>query len=588
MEGTMPAPEGLPPARYEFADLRLEAGEGLWRGDTALPLPANELAALRLLLARAGEIVSPRELKRTLFGEGRAAADRVAKCVASLRTLLEPTDCIQTVYKRGYRISVAVRRESAQPPGVLPRMAILPVATGHGVQEHLGVALFDQLLGLLNSEGGAFAFITARDSVQTLARRGLQAREIGKTLKADLVLVCLLEATPDHNRLRAEMIRVEDGAQLWTEDMLAKQGQIATLVAKLVNCLASRMEAGDVALSAAATEAEGATSRLRSEANELYLRAHYEWQTFERHRMQDAMPQLHRAIELDPSLTAARIDLAYLGLAQALFGFMPATAAARMVHRAAESIPEGAGNWDALLPALGWTSFHVDRDLPAALRAFAHSSHLAHEGWITRARTLFALSRGRFDEAIGLLRAAIELDPFSPRLQARLAWALHLSGDADAGAAQIRNALAQFPEDEFVQLYGAIILAFRGEAVRACELAQALAARWPHVDFANAVHAYALARAGRDAQARDLMEQLQWLSRERFVLNTFHAAVYAALGDADAALEELRMANENRCPWFFQMLADPRLKPLEGRPEFHALRGVLAKMEAEAARQTLD
>ncbi len=588
MEGSMPAPQGMPPARYEFADLRLEADGMLWRGETALRLPANELAALRLLLERAGEIVPPLELKRTLFGEGRAAGDHVAKCLASLRALLEPTDCIQTVYKRGYRISVAVRKESAQPPRALPRMAILPVATGHGVQEHLGLALFDQLLALLNGEGGTFAFIMARDSVQTLARRGLQAREIGKALESDLVLICLLEATPDHNRLRAEMIRVEDGAQLWTEDMLAKRGQIASLAAKLMNCLASRMEPADVAISAAATGAESAISPLRNEATELYQRAHYEWQTFERHRMQDAMQQLQRAIELDPSLTAARIDLAHLGLAQALFGFMPATAAARMVHRAAEHIPEGAGNWDALLPALGWTSFHVDRNLPAALRAFAHSSHLAHEGWITRARTLFALSRGRFDEAIDLLRGAIELDPYSPALQARLAWALHLSGEADAGTAQIREALAQFPEDEFVQLYGVMILAYGGEAVCACELAQALAARWPHVDFAMAVHAYALARAGRDAQARDLMEQLQWLSRERFVLNAFHAAVYVALGEADAALEELRIANENRCPWFFQMLADPRLKPLEGRPEFNSLRSVLTKMEAEAASQGTD
>ena len=117
-------------------------------------------------------------------------------------------------------------------------------------------------------------------------------------------------------------------------------------------------------------------------------------------------------------------------------------------------------------------------------------------------------------------------------------------------------------------------------------MAQALAARWPHLDFATAVYAYALARAGRNAEAHDLMEQLQWLGRERFVLNTFHAAVYAALGQADAALEELRLANENRCPWFFQMLADPRLKVLSGRQEFEAMRGVLAAMEAEAARET--
>ena len=43
------------------------------------------------------------------------------------------------------------------------------------------------------------------------------------------------------------------------------------------------------------------------------------------------------------------------------------------------------------------------------------------------------------------------------------------------------------------------------------------------------------------------------------------------------------LANEIRCPWFFQMLADPRLKPLKERPEFAAFEASLAAMEANAS-----
>ena len=89
------------------------------------------------------------------------------------------------------------------------------------------------------------------------------------------------------------------------------------------------------------------------------------------------------------------------------------------------------------------------------------------------------------------------------------------------------------------------------------------------------VHAYALACAGRKDEARAILERLQWLSRERFLLNSFNPAVHVALGDLDAAIEELRTANETRCPWFFQMLADPRLKPLHGHPEFEQMRAIL-------------
>ena len=63
-------------------------------------------------------------------------------------------------------------------------------------------------------------------------------------------------------------------------------------------------------------------------------------------------------------------------------------------------------------------------------------------------------------------------------------------------------------------------------------------------------------------------------------------AVYLALGEPDAALAELRTSNEFRCPWFFQMLADPRLKPLEARPEFLQMRHLLAGMEADAQGAT--
>ena len=150
---------------------------------------------------------------------------------------------------------------------------------------------------------------------------------------------------------------------------------------------------------------------------------------------------------------AARVDLANLSVTQAIYGSMSPVIEAGMVRRAAERIPDLAGNADALLPSLGWIDFHVDHNLPAALKAFARSAHLPHDPWTTRARALFALSRRRFDEAIDLLNAAIVLDPYSPLLHARLAWALHLAGESAASVAQARKAIALFPEHDGSLLY---------------------------------------------------------------------------------------------------------------------------------------
>ncbi len=555
----------------------------MWHGNTALKLGAEELGVLRLLLGRMRGIVSPLELKRVVWGDEHAASEMVAKCIAGLRERLRPAECIEHIYKRGYRISAAVETNRALATRGKARLAIVPFAVGNRVPEYLGSTIAEEVAAKLCRAEYSVASDVARDSIVTLARRGNAALEIGRMLNAELVLDGKLYSTPEQLRLRAEMVRAEDGAQLWTEDVAVPREKVVEIERELVNRVSSRIGSEGLSMAAvAATEMARRNSPEQNEAYELYLRAHYEGQTLERHPMQDALGRLQRAVELDPSLVVARVDLAHLSMMQATFGFMPATVAAGVVRRAAAQVPPAAANADSLLPPLGWFQFHVHRDLRAALDAFCRSSNLTHDRGTTRARTMFLLSRHRFEEALCGLEAAIQADPYSAWLHAELAWALHLAGEAEASVAQISKAISQFTEYDGAHLYGAMILAHNGEAARAVELARALEARSPHIDLATSAHAYALACAGRKEEARTLLERLQWLSRERFVMATLDAATYVAMDEDDAALEVLRRANENRCPWFFQMLGDPRLLPLRGQPEFERMRGLLRAMECEA------
>jgi TolB-like protein len=572
-------------------------------------LPPKELAALRLLLENAGQVVSPSQLKQVLWGDVHVTADSVLKCMSSLRARLATESCIQTVYKRGYRFAAEVLWHSGSSAAILPRMAILPFATAYAVPEHLGHAIAEETMTRLSNARNPAVSVLARDSVFALAGRGLTAEQIGKALKADLVLTGTLSAFSSQFRLRAEMIRVEDGVQIWVEDLLVDQDRLAGVESELVERLDFRLAPevpgdrssstgwssavpGDRAsstgqnnllsqLSAAADdEADRDRRNLQREAFDIFLRGHYEWQTLHRHQMQDGLQHLLRAIELDPSLVSAKVDLAHLCVMQAFYGYLSPAVAADHVHRIEESIPDLPQRAPELLPALGWINFHFDRNLPAAIQAFSSSSHLPHDPWITRARSMFTLSRRRFPEAIALLRAAIQEDPFSPWLQSRLAWALHLNGQAAESVNQIQSALNILSEHEFTKFYGALILAYNGDSASALQLAADLVQRLPFFDPAIAVHAYVLACAGRKDEARAILERLQWLSRERFLLNSFNPAVHVALGDHDAAIDELRAADESRCPWFFQMLADPRLKPLHGHPEFQKMHAILTAMEA--------
>lgn len=588
------ASAGFAHSGYRFGGFRLGADGTLHHGERQVYLSLKELAALRLLLAHPGRIISAQELKQALWGDAPGMADSVSKCLVSLRKKLEPEECIETIYKRGYRLAVAVR-PLGEPAGPLPRLAILPFAAEYGVPEHLGAAIAEEAGARIGMARPALASVVARGSVFTLARRGLAPRQIGEMLKADLVLSGTLRALAGQYRLRAEMIHAADGRQAWVEDLLVERSRIGGLETELVNLVKLRMNAGGLSISASAAPDEELEPELgpartarRREAYEFFQRGRYEWQTLERHRMQDALQHLLRAGELDPDLAAARVEVAHLCITQAYYGFMPPTVAADLVRRtvaAPEEIPAGA---EGILAALGWISFHVDRNLPAALWSFRRTNHLPYCPWATRTFTQLALSRHRFHEAIELLQSAIRVDPWSAWLQARLSWAHHLAGEAAAGVKLAHAALERFPLHEGVQLYGAIILAFNGETERAVELAGGLAQRLPYFDLATAVHAYTLAMAGHRDAAQAILERLEWLSRERYVLKTFSPAVYLALDEPDKALAELRSAGESRCPWFFQMLADPRLKPLHERQEFQSMLGILAGMEAEAERDALE
>src|ERR1700739_151648 len=582
-----PSTPDLPGRTFSFGNLHLETDGTLTRGDEIIHLPPKELAALQLLLARAGQIVTHQQLKQALWGDVHVTDDSVPKCMSSLRELLAPDDCIQTVYKRGSRLSAEVHKNELETSEPRPRLVIMPFSVEMNVPIYLGSSIAEETIALLTADQLSPVHVLARDSAFSLAGRGMTAHQAGEALQADLVLTGTLRSLPSHFRLRAEMIRVSAGTQIWVEDMLVSQARAAGLESELANRLFVRLSTYDSFLSRRHALAAGSPQRPnRREAYEVYLRGHHEWQTLQRHRMQEGVEHLARAIELDPSLYAAQIDLANACVNQMISGFVSPKQAADRVRQVAEAMTPSIEGAEAILPPLGWIRFHVDHDLPGAVRAFSTSAHLPHETSITRLRSSFALSRHRFPEAIELLNEALQVDPYSPWLNARLAWAYHLSGEAAKSVAQAEHALEIFPDHEGTNIYGPIVLAHNGQADRAIVIAENLVRQSPYLDPATAVYAYALAKGGRKDEARSILERLQWLGRERFVLNSFIATICAALGDTEGAIAEMQTAADTRCPWFFQMLADPRLEPLHCHPQFAHLQRILERMENAAEKKS--
>lgn len=88
---------------------------------------------------------------------------------------------------------------------------------------------------------------------------------------------------------------------------------------------------------------------------------------------------------------------------------------------------------------------------------------------------------------------------------------------------------------------------------------------------AKALLAYAYAVAGNRKEARKILEELEQLSKQKYVSSFPVAAVYAALGDRDEAFKQLEKAYTERS-WAMGMLkVNPVFDSLRSDPRFSEL-----------------
>jgi adenylate cyclase len=196
-------------------------------------------------------------------------------------------------------------------------------------------------------------------------------------------------------------------------------------------------------------------------------------------------------------------------------------------------------------------------------RAIALDSNyaVAHQ-WLAE----HLLSMGRMTEAIAEARTAVQLDPLAPPTNNTLGFALLCAGQTDEAIAVLRAAIAQDPTAGFLRnnLFASYIVTGQEDEALAF-----LAARGDTSWFSRA-----RVRARNNLRARTAVLDslgrpggLRWVggSHERA------GAVYAHLGERDAALRELERAIAERQPNLEFIKVSPFWKPLHGDPRFAAL-----------------
>jgi tetratricopeptide (TPR) repeat protein len=178
---------------------------------------------------------------------------------------------------------------------------------------------------------------------------------------------------------------------------------------------------------------------------------------------------------------------------------------------------------------------------------------------------------GRFAEAQAVAERARRIDPVSAATQMNVGVILYFARRYDDAVVAIRETLDLAPDfgPAHVML-GRIYLAkgMPDGAVEEMARARGLMGRRPDV---LTPYAYALARAGRQREARAMLDGLREIAKPRTPAPVRLALVHIALGETDRAFEWLEKAIEAR-DWQMALLnVEPTFDVLRSDPRFASL-----------------
>jgi TolB-like protein/Tfp pilus assembly protein PilF/class 3 adenylate cyclase len=411
--------------------------------------------------------------------------------------------------------------------------------------------------------------VISRTSTQKYKSAPDNLREIAKQLGVANVLEGSVQKAADQVRVNVQLINALNDAHLWGDVYDRKLTDIFAVESDIAKTIADTLQAK---LTGAEKQLITAQPTSDLTAYDLYLKGRLLWSKRGGENLRQAIAFYEQAIARDPNYA-----LAYAAMAEAyvLLPFYAGMAQGEVFPKAKAAALKALQLDDKLAGAhtgLAWALCY-DFDMVGSISEFQRAIALnpnyatAHQ-WYGR-HPLTAL--GRLDEAIAEGKRAIELDPLSPVINTDLGQTLFMTRRYDEAIAQLRKTLEIDPTFYYAHYTLGMALQLKGdvptaiaEYTKAQQLSDDLRI---HVLLANIK-----AQSGDKDAAKQMLAELQELSRHRYVRSYWRALLYLSLGKRDEAIRWLEKGVADHegleIAW---IKVDPLLDPLRGDPRFEAL-----------------
>jgi tetratricopeptide (TPR) repeat protein len=365
-------------------------------------------------------------------------------------------------------------------------------------------------------------------------------------------------------RITAQLIDARDDIHLWAQSYERELGEILDVQDSVALDVATQVKAN-----LTPTERQSLTSHssIKPEAYEAYVRGRNELTRQRADAMMEGIRFFERAIELEPLYTRAYAGLADAYSLAANYGAMSTKSALPRAKAAALKALELDPTLGEAHAALGFVRHHLDWDWTGAEAEYKRSIELASSYPLAHLRYAEFLSNsGRHDEALREVRLAEELDPLSVTIESNVGRILYYARRYDEAIRVLQGTLLIHPERGYTHMHLGMSYEQKQmypQAISEFETAEKL------LGFQLTALAHCHARAGRVDEAR---QELKRLELPAVVQDWFFiAAVYAALGDKNAALVRLERAHEDREFFMTYINVYPGFDPLRADPRFQQI-----------------
>ena len=617
---------------YEFGEYRVDPEERiLFRGDDPVPLPPKAFETLLILVQNSGHLVTKDDLMKTVWPDTFVEESNLSQYIFVLRKALgesaQDARSIVTVPGRGYRFVEKVRQvadaggpaeslssqEAAVPENppspvspaipkhrllavalifavvillavaflgwrgtrstdrVAPRrvmLAVLPFQnlTGDPEQEYFADGLTEELITKLGGLHPTQLGVIARTSVMGYKHSDKRLDQIGRELNVQYVLEGSVRRAGDRVRITAQLISVADQSHLWAEDYDRKVEDVVTVQDDVAIAVASETQ---LKLDPSQRTDLARSRTVNPEAYEAYLRGRFFWNKRTEDGFRKSISYFETAIAKDANFAQAYAGLADSYLLLGGYGFEPQRVAMPKAKDAAlkalaidDHLADAYSSLAMIAMQYEWDWKESEKDFKRAIELnpnYSVAHHWYGDGYLA--------AWNRMDESVAELRQAQELDPLSLVINTDLAKRLCSAGKCDEGMQRFHKILEIDPDFALAHFDLSLTYEAQGRYPEAIsELQKIRPADSAHSVASQLGHLYAL--QGRRQEARQILDELQQVSKQTYIDPWSIASIYIGLGDQDAAMTWLEKAYEQRSPAMNGLKIDPAYAAIRSDPRF--------------------